>query len=62
MVQRIEEVLMQRDGVSHDEAKALVREAAEALMDYIEDGDFESAEEVCSDFFGLEPDYLEQLL
>ena len=62
MVQRIEEVLMQRDGVSLDEATALVREAAEALMDYIEDGDFESAEEVCSAFFGLEPDYIDQLL
>ena len=61
-MERIEDVLVKRDGLSLDEAKGQVKEAAEALMDYIEEGDFASAEDVCSEFFGLEPDYLEQLL
>ena len=55
-------VLMERDGLNEDEAKALVNEAREALYEYINDGDLVGAEDVCEEFFGLEPDYVMELL
>jgi hypothetical protein len=57
----IKEVLMRRDGMSEAEADDLILEAKEDLLQRIEDND-PSAEDVCQDWFGLEPDYLIELL
>lgn len=61
-METIKEVLMERDGISEEEAEELIREAKEALGEYIENGDLESADNVCEEFFGLEPDYLFELM
>jgi len=40
------------------EAASLISEAREQFNEYVSNGDFDSAEEICADYFGLEPDYL----
>ena len=55
-------VLMRRDGMTKNEAQELIDEAKEQLQEYIEEGDHESAHDICQEFFGLEPDYLMELL
>ena len=52
----IKQVLMRRDGLSADEADELIEYAKELVADG------EDPEEVCYDEFGLEPDYVFELL
>lgn len=59
---RIKRVLMKRDGMSSEEADNLIDEAKEALQYYLDEGDSFGAENVCEEFFGLEPDYLFELI
>ena len=47
-------ILMERDGLTAEEAKELMNEAREALMD----GDFEAI----ADYLGLEDDYIFDLI
>lgn len=56
------EVLMRRDHLSKKEALMQIKEAKKALQDYLAEGDLESAENVCEEFFGLEPDYVIDLM
>ena len=56
---RVVEILMKRDGISEDEARALVRETRDELI--MLDNPFE-ADEIIEDYLGLEPDYLEDIL
>lgn len=62
VVETIKMVLMRRDGMSRVEAEELISEARDQLQEYLEDGDLEAAENICEEFFGLEPDYLMELL
>lgn len=55
----IKEVLMRRDGNSEEEAEERIKEAKEAVE---ECDTLIDAEKVVSDHFGLEPDYLEELI
>jgi hypothetical protein len=50
------EVLMERDGISKDEALQQIARAREEVLE----GD--DPEEVLADWFGLEPDYVFDLL
>lgn len=54
------EVLMKRDGLSYEEARDMAREARKIIREALENG--EDPEEAFTDFTGLEPDYLEELL
>lgn len=49
-------ILMKRDGMERDDAEDLLRNAREA----VEDG--EDPEEILAEWFGLEPDYVYDLL
>ena len=62
MVESIKEVLMRRDKISAKEADDLIAEAKEEMHNRLEAGDMEGAEEICADYFGLEPDYLMELI
>ena len=53
---RLVSILMRRDGMERDDAEDLLQDARAA----VEDG--EDPEEILDDWFGLEPDYLEDLL
>ena len=56
----IKEVLLSQ-GMSPEEADELIEEARQDLLERIEDGD-PSAHDICKEYFGLEPDYLMELL
>jgi len=60
MIESIQEVLMKRDGITKEEADDLVRAAKEDLIERLDEG--EMPYDICEEWFGLEPDYLEQLL
>ena len=51
------EVLMRRDGLSREEAAEEIAQARDAVL-----LDGEDPEEVLADWFGLEPDYVFDLL
>ncbi len=57
----IKEILMTRDGMSADDARSLIVDARLDLMERIEEGR-EDAYDICMDYFGLEPDYIFELL
>jgi len=61
-MESIKEVLMRRDNMPEDEADELIEEAKDAIATYLENGDVMAAEEVCYEYFGLEPDYLMELI
>lgn len=54
--ENLKQILMHRDGMSADEAEELIQEAREAVAEG------QDPEEVCYDYFGLEPDYVWELL
>ena len=51
---KIIKILMDRDDMSYDEAKSLVEETREEVL---ESNPFE-AEDIMADYLGLEPDYI----
>lgn len=55
----IKEILMDRDGMSSDEADELIEDAKEDMYSRLEAG--EMPEDICEEWFGLEPDYLFEL-
>lgn len=52
----IVQILVRRDGMTKEDALSLVREAKDAVADG------EDPEDVCHEWFGLEPDYAEELI
>ncbi len=59
----IRQVLMERDGMSEEEAEALIEEARNDLLERLNAGDpYMDAEDICEEYFGLEPDYLLELI
>jgi len=58
----IKEVLMRRDGMTTEEAEELIEQAREDLNERISTGDYFDAMDICEEYFGLEPDYLDELL
>ena len=62
MVKPIAQVLMERDGMAEEEANEQVRQCREELLEMIANGNEMDAYEICQDWFGLEPDYLTELL
>ncbi len=53
----IKAILIERDGMEPEHADALIAEAQEEFDDFLAEGDLEAAENICADWFGLEPDY-----
>lgn len=56
----IKKVLMERDGMTSDEADADIAAARSALHERLTEG--EMPYDICSDWFGLEPDYIDELM
>ena len=59
MVRPIIDVLVERDGISREEARRQVRDFREFILDNLENIDPD--EEILNEF-GLEPDYLDEIL
>jgi hypothetical protein len=58
----IKQTLMDRDGISADHADELISDARSELSEHLADGNFTAAEDICAIHFGLEPDYLMELI
>ncbi|KKL95507.1 hypothetical protein LCGC14_1853920 [marine sediment metagenome] len=58
-METIKKVLMNRDGMSAEEADNLIDEAKSDLHKHIKNG--EIPEDICEEWFGLELDYIDQL-
>ena len=58
----LKQVIMQRDDLTSEEADNLIAEAKTALIGYLDNNDLTSADEICEEYFGLEPDYILDLL
>jgi hypothetical protein len=61
-METIKEILMRRDGATEVEADELIQQAKDQMNEYLEDGDEDLAYNICQEFFGLEPDYLMELI
>ena len=60
MVQSIVTILMERDKMSRKDAENLIRLAVEDLRERLAEGDMPF--DICEEWFGLEPDYIEELI
>jgi hypothetical protein len=60
MTDTILNILMVRDGMSKREALSLIDEARVELQRRIAENDY--PEEICQEYFGLEPDYIFDLI
>ena len=54
---KIVEILMERDGITEEDARALIEETRDEIM-----YNPENADEIIQDYLGLEPDYLDYIL
>jgi len=61
-MESIREILMRRDNMSVQDAENLIAEAREQFYEYLDSGDQNSAYNICQEYFGLEPDYIDELL
>jgi len=57
----IKEILMTRDNMNGNDADELISECKQDLIDRIGSGD-SSSFDICGEYFGLEPDYLFELV
>lgn len=58
----LKETLMQRDNMTAEEAEKAIQDARENMLDYLAEGDLNSAMDIYLDEFGLEPDYIMDLI
>lgn len=54
---KIVEILMERDGITEEDARTLIEETRDEIM-----CNPENADEIIQDYLGLEPDYLDYIL
>ena len=54
---KIVEILMERDGITEEDTRALIEETRDEIM-----CNPENADEIIQDYLGLEPDYLDYIL
>lgn len=56
----IKEILIKRDGLSPDEADKLIDQTKDDFYERLSTG--EMPYDICMEWFGLEPDYTEELM
>ena len=54
---KIVEILMERDGITEEDARALIEETRDEIM-----CNPENADEIIQDYLGLEPDFIMYLI
>ena len=60
MKETIKQILMRRDGKTSQEAQELIDNARADFFERLEEG--EQPHEICAEWFGLEPDYIMELI
>lgn len=61
-MERIIQILIERDGMTREDAKALVRETREMILEAASNGDFMECDQIMADQLGLEPDFIMDIL
>ncbi len=61
-METIKQVLMRRDNMTAEAADVAIREARQELAELLAEGDLEAADNICQNHFGLEPDYIMELI
>ena len=56
----LQKILIERDGLTESEANDLIAEAKEAMNNRLANG--EMPDDICKEYFGLEPDYIMDLI
>lgn len=56
----LKQTLIKRDGISEQEADELIQEARNDLYERVANG--EESYDICEEYFGLEPDYIDDLI
>jgi AmiR/NasT family two-component response regulator len=59
-MESIKEILMSRDGMTEEEANDLIEQAKEDMNRRLDEG--EMPDDICEEWFGLEPDYIMELM
>lgn len=59
-MESIKEILMCRDGMTEEEAEDLIEQAKDDLNERLERG--ELPDDICQEWFGLEPDFIWELV
>jgi len=62
MADSLKSVLIKRDGITAEEADDQIQDARKQFNAYLDSGDLVSAEHICEEYFGLEPDYVIEFL
>lgn len=62
MTDTLQKVLMDRDGMSAEDANALIQEAKDDLMERLDEGVYVDQDDFMSDWFGLESDYILEII
>lgn len=57
-MESIKEILIKRDGMDPADADDLISDAQDEFDHHIAFGNLTAAENICQEWFGLEPDYL----
>lgn len=60
MRESLKDVLMRRDGMTEKDALSLISQARDEAFRQLSEG--EMPFDICEEWFGLEPDYLDDLL
>lgn len=61
-MENIKQILIRRDSMTEGEADSLIAEAKEQFDNYIANGELDYAENICQEYFGLEPDYVMEFM
>lgn len=59
-METIEQVLMRRDKMRKKEANDLIEQTRQDLAERLAEGEYPY--DICNEWFGLEPDYIEELM
>lgn len=62
MSRRVINILMERDGITENDARDLINNVREEIHEAIADGDYDLAEDIMMYDLGLEPDYVFDIL
>ena len=57
-MESIKEILITRDGMDPTEADDLIAQAQAEFDEHINNNELDLAENICQEWFGLEPDYV----
>mgnify|MGYP003625485237 FL=1 len=57
-MESIKEVLITRDGMDPTDADDLIAQAQAEFNEHINNNELDLAENICQEWFGLEPDYV----